>query len=148
MTRSGMVEGNSMIGGPRKTVVKARRLRRTMSPPEVILWHRLRHRPGGFKCRRQHPAGSYVLDFFCSEAKLVIEVDGIAHDFGDRPLSDQVRDKWLEEQNVAVLRIGAGDVTRTPEQVIEWIVARCVERGNPLHRSSSGPPPRSGEETP
>ena len=148
MTRSGMVEGNSpMLAGPRPTVKKARRLRRSMSPPEVVLWHRLRHRPGGFKFRRQHPAGSYILDFFCSEARLAIEVDGIAHDLGNRPDADRVRDKWLGAQGVAVLRISAADVVRTPDQVIEWIVARCVERGHPLHRSSSGPPLRSGEET-
>ena len=75
-----MVEGTSMLHGPQSTVKKARRLRRVMTIPEVILWTRLRQRPGGFKFRRQHPAGPYVLDFFCSEARLAIEVDGMVHD--------------------------------------------------------------------
>ncbi|MEO6042140.1 MAG: DUF559 domain-containing protein [Croceibacterium sp.] len=67
------------------TVRKARRLRREMTLSEVLLWREFRKRPGGLKFRRQHASGDYVLDFFCSDARLAIEVDGIAHDMGDRP---------------------------------------------------------------
>ena len=147
MTRSGMVEGKSMIGGPRKTVVKARALRRSMSSPEVILWHRLRRRPGGFKFRRQHPAGLFVLDFFCAEAKLAIEIDGFSHETEDRNRRDRRRDEWLDRQGIVTLRLSAGDVTRDPDGSVEMIVAGCAARRIPLHRSSSGPPPRAGEET-
>ena len=136
-----------MLCGPKSTVKKARKLRRTMSPPEVILWHRLRRRPGGFKFRRQHPAGEYVLDFFCSDAKLAIEIDGISHNMGERPASDMVRDRWLETKDVLTLRIPAGAVTCSADEVIEWIVASCIERSNPLPQPAAGPPPRSGEET-
>ena len=131
-----------MLCGPKTTVKKARKLRRALSPPEAILWVRLRQRPGGFKLRRQHPAGPYILDFFCSEALLAIEVDGISHEMGDRPAMDEARDRWLAERGVATLRIAAADVSRDANSVIEWIVMRCSERENPLHRSSSGPPPR------
>ena len=136
-----------MLCGPQATVKKARQLRRTMTAPEVILWHRLRRKPGGFKFRRQHPAGGYVLDFFCSEARLAIEVDGIAHEMSDRVASDAVRDRWLETRNVATLRIAAADVARSADQVIEWVVATCVQRCDPLHQPAAGPPPRSEEET-
>ena len=136
-----------MLCGPKSTVKKARKLRRTMSPPEVILWHRLRRRPGGFKFLRQHPAGEYVLDFFCSDAKLAIEVDGIAHEMGGNPAHDAVRDRWLEARHVATLRLPAGAITRSADAVIEWIVAACIERSNPLPQPAAGPPPRSGEET-
>ncbi|MCL6683362.1 endonuclease domain-containing protein [Sphingomonas sp. SE158] len=117
-----------------------------MSPPEIILWQRLRQRPGGFKFRRQHPAGGYVLDFFCSEARLAIEVDGMAHDMGNAPRADEMRDSWLRMRNVQTLRIPASDVSRSPDQVIEWIVNNCVERAGPLHQPPAGPPPRSGED--
>jgi very-short-patch-repair endonuclease len=117
-----------------------------MSPPEVILWQRLRQRPGGFKFRRQHPAGGYVLDFFCSEARLAIEVDGFAHDTGYRPQADEMRDSWLRLRNVETLRVGASQVSRSPDQVIEWIINKCEERAGPLHQPSAGPPPRSGED--
>ena len=143
-----MVEGNAhrMLSGPTQTVQRARRLRRAMSPPEVSLWQRLRQRPGGFKFRRQHPAGDYILDFFCSDARLAIEVDGSVHNMGSNPSADAMRDSWLRLRNVDTLRIPAGDVSRSPDQVVEWIVATCRERVGPLHQPSAGPPPRSGED--
>jgi very-short-patch-repair endonuclease len=64
------------------TTRNARNLRRKMTLPEVILWQWLRQRPDGLKFRRQHPTGPYVLDFFCSDARLAIEVDGEAHSRG------------------------------------------------------------------
>jgi very-short-patch-repair endonuclease len=121
-----------------------------MTWPETMLWQRLRKRPGGLKFRRQHPAGPYVLDFFCSEARMAIEVDGIAHDMGDRPQRDDARDRWLDGQGVGIIRLAAGEITRAPDSVVDSIVGACVERCDPLHRSVplSGPPPRFGEETP
>ncbi|MDB5670096.1 MAG: hypothetical protein JWO25_1055, partial [Alphaproteobacteria bacterium] len=80
-----------MLSGPTPTIRIARGLRREMSLPEVLLWTRLRRRPQGFKFRRQQPAGRYVLDFYCHEAGLAIEVDGEAHDRGDRPQRDAER---------------------------------------------------------
>jgi len=59
----------------------ARRFRRELSLPEKLLWVRIRRSELNF--RRQHPIGEYVLDFYCPAAKLAIEVDGAAHDFGD-----------------------------------------------------------------
>ncbi|MEQ1640549.1 MAG: DUF559 domain-containing protein, partial [Novosphingobium sp.] len=53
-----------MINGPKDTLLRARELRASMSLPEVVLWKELRKRPGGFKFRRQHPAGRYILDFY------------------------------------------------------------------------------------
>jgi very-short-patch-repair endonuclease len=54
-----------MITGPRDTLKRARKLRSEMSLPERMLWRILRERPEGFKFRRQHPAGIYILDFYC-----------------------------------------------------------------------------------
>lgn len=136
-----------MLAGPPKTVKRARTLRRTMSMSEVTLWQRLRTRPDGFKFRRQHPAGYYVLDFFCREAGLAIEIDGISHDMGDRPARDAERDAWLAVQGVATLRIAARDIADDPDRTVEGIVSACRERANPLHHPADGPPPRSGEET-
>ncbi|WP_442680280.1 endonuclease domain-containing protein [Sphingomonas sp. ASY06-1R] len=136
-----------MLAGPSRTVKRARKFRREMSVPDVVLWTRLRLRPGGFKFRRQHPAGSYILDFFCNEAKLAIEVDGASHDMGDRPARDAMRDQWLDREGVDTLRIAAGDVLGDADAVVEVIVAACLQHGNPLHHASHGPPPRSGEET-
>jgi very-short-patch-repair endonuclease len=81
-----------------------------MSLPEVLLWQQLKLRPGGFKFRKQHPAGFYVLDFFCAEAKLAIEIDGEAHDRGDQPAVDAARDRQLLAHGIVTLRIPAHEV--------------------------------------
>ena len=78
---------------PRNTA-KARQLRREMSLPEVLLWNLLRLSPEGVHFRRQHALGKYFLDFYCARAKLCIELDGIAHDMGNRPQRDEVRSCW------------------------------------------------------
>ena len=135
-----------MLCGPKPTVKKARKFRRALSPPEAILWVRLRQRPGGFKFRRQHPAGRFVLDFFCSDARLAIEIDGMSHEMGDRPAMDELRDRWLSDQGVATLRIASSDVSRDANAVAELIVASCIQRCNPLHQPTAGPPPRPGED--
>ena len=74
-----------------RNVAAARRQRANISLPEVLLWNLLRREPEGGKFRRQHPVGVYVLDFYCAEAKVGIEIDGIAHDMGDRPQRDEIR---------------------------------------------------------
>ena len=116
-----------------------------MTLPEVLLWQHLRARPGGFKFRRQHPAGSYVLDFYSAAAGLCIEVDGKAHDMGDNPARDARRDIWLQEQGILTLRILAEDVLRDIEAVSRLIEEECASRSPstslrlvPLPRKSGG----------
>jgi very-short-patch-repair endonuclease len=94
-----------------RTFVRAKSLRRTMSPPEVMLWQYLRgSQLGGLRFRRQHPIGPYILDFYCAELQLAVEVDGQSHDFRSRALADQRRDAWLQSQGVRVARFLASDV--------------------------------------
>jgi very-short-patch-repair endonuclease len=112
-----------------------------MSLPEVLLWRILRSRPGGLKFRRQHPLGFYVLDFFCRDAGLAIEIDGEAHNRGSRPQKDIARDEALCLQGILTLRINAADVLRDLEAVVLHIVEIASERV-PLHQPSAGPPPR------
>ncbi|WP_396594161.1 endonuclease domain-containing protein [Brevundimonas sp. R86498] len=97
-------------------------LRRTLTPPEARLWVHLRGRQlGGLKFRRQHPVGAYVLDFYCAEARLAVEVDGQMHAEADRAEHDLRRTSWLEAQDIAVLRIVAEDVRVTLDGVLEVI---------------------------
>ncbi len=110
------------------TVQRAKRLRRAMSLPEVLLWKNLRGSPQGLRFRNQHPAGDFMLDFFCARANLAVEIDGIAHEMGDRPARDIARDAWLRMHRIDVLRIPARDVLGDPEQVAEGIVTLAAER--------------------
>jgi len=121
-----------MLQGPRETIRRARRLRREMSLPEVLLWQELRKRPAGLKFRKQHPGGPYVGDFFCHAARLVIEVDGEGHERGDRPRRDAARDAWFAERRFAVMRIPAEEVLSNLEGVVQGIVARALENPPPL----------------
>ena len=109
------------------TVEKARRLRRQMTQPEVMLWQHLRAHPSALKFRRQHPIGPYVADFYCPSAKLVIEIDGAAHDVEAVALRDEKRDVFLASRGVAVLRIPASEVYVDLEAVLAGIIARTRE---------------------
>ena len=128
------------------TVYQARQLRRRMSPSEVRLWRVLRLRPEGLQFRRQHPFGPFVFDFFCKAAGLAIEVDGLAHEFGDNPVRDMRRDLWAREQGIETMRISAEDVRRNLEGVVIHIVNRCVERTPPPHFVRSPSPSNDGED--
>jgi very-short-patch-repair endonuclease len=117
--------------------MRARTLRREMSKPEAALWRELRKRPGGFKFRRQHPAGRFTLDFYCAAAKLCIEVDGDSHSAGDRPLRDIARDRFLAQNRVETVRIPAREVLTNMEGVVAYIVQYAAAR-IPLNRAADG----------
>ena len=114
---------------PSRTINKARRLRRTMSPPEARLWTRLRQRtPGQPDFRRQHPLGPYVLDFCCPAAKLAVEIDGWSHSTGDQPRHAEQRDAGLAERGVTTLRIAAAEVMQCFDETVERILQAARER--------------------
>ena len=143
-----------MITGPRETIKRARKLRSEMSLPEVLLWREMQKRPGGFKFRRQHAAGHFILDFYCASVKLAIEVDGIAHDNATAAKKDEARSAFLRTQHVATLRIPATVVLNEIEVAVVRIVEVCKHRAEklallrpvPLHHPADGPPPRAGED--
>ena len=125
----------------------ARHQRRKMSLPEALLWQRLRRSPCGIGFRRQHPIGPYVLDFYCPAARLAIEIDGRAHDMGDRPERDEVRNAWLAARGLRIARIAAREVLRDPDAVAEMLVKACRAAQDPSTiRCADGPPPRSPRE--
>jgi very-short-patch-repair endonuclease len=96
-----------------------------MSLPEVLLWNLLRKSPDGVHFRRQERCDNYILDFYCAKAKVCIEIDGIAHDMGDRLGRDTYRDNWLVRQGIEVLRIPASDVLKSPEEIAKAVVRYC-----------------------
>ena len=137
-----------MLHGPKSTQRRAKSLRSEMSLPEVLLWQALRTRPGGLKFRRQHPAGRYVLDFFCAQLRLAVEIDGEAHNRDERSVQDGKRDAQLRAQGVRVLRVPASDVLADVGGVVERILAEAsrILGERPLHHAPHGPPPLPGED--
>ncbi|HEX8570118.1 MAG TPA: DUF559 domain-containing protein [Caulobacteraceae bacterium] len=119
----GRLKAGDMRAPPR-TIQKAKALRRELTPPEVVLWAHLRaRRLHGLHFRKQHPVGPYVLDFYCSAARLAVEVDSEIHAVGDRPLRDARRDAWLDDQRIRTLRVTAGDVASNIDGVLQGIAA-------------------------
>lgn len=128
-----------------KALKAAKRLRAEMSLPEILLWQRLRGKPMGVKFRNQHPMGGYVADFYCAGRRLIVEVDGIAHDMGNRPERDARRDDWLRRSGIQVIRIPATDVLRDPDGVAAGVVALCMDAPFPS-AASRLPPFPEGED--
>ncbi|WP_082387688.1 endonuclease domain-containing protein [Leptolinea tardivitalis] len=110
-----------------ESLSRARELRRQMTYPERRLWSVLRDREiSCWKWRRQHPKGIYILDFFCHEAGLVVEVDGDSH--AGQEEYDANRTEWLEEQGLRVIRFTNDDVLKNLDGVMEEILRVCQER--------------------
>ena len=88
------------------TTARARQLRRDQTWAEKKLWRLLRERRfAGYKFRRQHPFDQYFLDFYCPEARLVIELDGGGHGHPEQQAHDAARDALLRAQGIEVKRI-------------------------------------------
>ena len=83
-----------------------------MTDAETKIWQRLRaHRLSGFSFRRQFPVGSYVVDFVCLDARLIIEIDGGQHE-SDQAAYDAKRDTWLRGEGFRILRFWNNDVLK------------------------------------
>jgi very-short-patch-repair endonuclease len=110
---------------PGKTKI-ARRLRRDGTDVERRLWQHLRNgQLGDAQFRRQHPAGRYVLDFYCPALALAVELDGGQH--AEAGTRDRERDRWLKQKGVTVLRFWNSDVTENLDGVLEVIAAKIGE---------------------
>jgi very-short-patch-repair endonuclease len=120
-----------------------RRLRSNMTGPETRLWSKLRARQlQGLKFRRQHGIGPYIVDFYCSEQSLVIEVDGDSHADPDQTLKDQLRDNYLQSLGLRVIRYYNDDIVKNLEGILEDLSEK-VSSGSTSPRRSLR---RRGEE--
>lgn len=110
-------------------VTRAQRLRKTPTVAEVRFWRLIAPlRFGGYHFRKQVPLGSYVVDFACHQAKLVVEVDGDTHYVGAAPDKDAIRNRSLAEHGYLTLRFTNNDVMTNPEGVYFTLVSALAER--------------------
>ena len=108
---------------------RARRLRRDATDAERALWRRLRGKQlEGLKFRRQHAVGRFVLDFYCHECRLAVELDGGQHGEAAHRRRDDTRTAFLERKGVAVLRYSNLEVLQETEAVLEDLRRRAVAR--------------------
>ena len=118
-------------------------LRKNMTSAEAALWKALRSRgAGGYKFRRQHGIGPYVLDFYCPALRLCIELDGSSHDY--RFDYDEQRTKFLGEQGIWVVRFRNEQIWASVNGVVAEIIriGREIEQvTDPVTDPSPNPSP-------
>ena len=85
-----------------------RLLRNKLTPEEAILWNLIKNNKLGYKFRRQHSAGNFVMDFYCATKRLAIELDGGQH--LDNQEADQERTNYLESVGIKVIRFWNGEI--------------------------------------
>jgi very-short-patch-repair endonuclease len=124
----------------------AREMRRAPTRAEARMWRWLRTQRLGYKFRRQVPIGPFIVDFYCAELKLVIELDGRHHANLEMAVYDDARTTDLKLMGLRVFRI-PNEEFRDPEMVgkqIAWMIEQCG--GRPPHPPSApSPPPGGGE---
>src|SRR5262245_49654783 len=140
------VRGNG-VARKRKPINVARALRKRNIPAEGLLWKALRNRAlAGFKFRRQHPIGPYIVDFASVACKVIVEADGESH--VEAKEADEKRTMFLADQGWHVLRFWNSDVYDDLDSVKEAIYCACAERAKtniPLTPIPSPPPAEAGE---
>ncbi|MBU3057286.1 endonuclease domain-containing protein [Pseudomonas indica] len=118
----------------------AQHLRHDQTDCERRLWHHLRNRQlGGFKFRRQYPCPPYVLDFYCADCRLAVELDGGQHYDDEGRAKDRVRSEFLASRGIRVIRFGNHDVLGNFETVLEVIFEACREFAHSSAPSASNP---------
>ncbi len=121
-----MIEGATQ---PQKLTTLARNLRKRDTWAEQLMWRWLRDRRfSDYKFRRQHVFGEHILDFFCLEAWLDIELDGSQHGFPAQRSADAERDAWLEARGIKVLRFWNSRLRREKDAIRNTIWQVLQER--------------------
>jgi 5-methyltetrahydrofolate--homocysteine methyltransferase len=106
-----------------KYVLAARKLRQEETEAEAMLWDALRgKRLNGLKFRRQHPYEKTILDFFCVDHQLVVELDGSIHNLPDQFESDEERTKFLNDHGLKVIRFRNEEILKNLPAVLQRIV--------------------------
>jgi very-short-patch-repair endonuclease len=118
----------------------ARTMRGEPTNAERLLWWRLRRERLGVHFRRQHRLHGFIVDFYCDEAKLAIELDGGGHNEDETRAYDEWRSRMLEEHGITVLRFWNPEVERSTDAVMERIWYQ-IQMRTPL---PALPPPGGG----
>ena len=124
----------------------SKHLRKAMTPAEYLLWQLIRNRQRcNAKFRRQYAKGVYLLDFYCPEAKLCVECDGLPHFTPEGIEKDRIRTQWLKLQGIEVIRFTSQDIEQDTQRVPRDI-DNCFETVTQTGITSSSPNPFSSDD--
>jgi very-short-patch-repair endonuclease len=119
-------------------VSKARLLRNNMTRAEIILWSRLREKKiNGYKFRRQQPIFDYIVDFYCPQLKLIIEVDGEIHSLNENSKYDLKRDNILKINGYHIIRLTNLEIETELNSTINKIISFISEILSPCEGDHS-----------
>jgi very-short-patch-repair endonuclease len=122
-----MLYNNQEITTPKYVITLARENRMQLTESEKILWFYLKNRKlNGFRFRCQHPVYRYILDFYCHEVQLAIEVDGRIHN--QQKEYDEYRDAFLKNIGITTIRFDAEDVVNNTSQVVNEILISILNK--------------------
>jgi Uncharacterized protein conserved in bacteria len=127
--------------GNRELVRRARVLRSNMTKAEIILWSRLRSKQiNGYKFRRQQPLLDYIVDFYCVDLKLIIEVDGEIHFLSEKTNYDSKRNNMLKANGYNIIHLSNFEIETEINSTINKIISYISENLSPFqgdHRGSN-----------
>ncbi|MGN6619044.1 MAG: acetylglutamate kinase [Ilyomonas sp.] len=115
------MKDNMFYGATNLIFQRATELRNTMTPSEEAMWNELHINRWKLKFRRQHPIANYIVDFYCHQLKLVIELDGSVHELDDVKRNDAERETYLTGLGLTVLRFNNEEVFKHKEAVLNKI---------------------------
>ena len=121
---------------------RARQLRKNTTWAEKVLWRHLRaRRTENCKFRRQYPEGPYILDFFCSELSLAIEMDGSEHGLPERAQRDRTRDEYLNNRGIRVIRFWNFQIRENLDGILQRVRMEIDKRRAELNNPHPNPLP-------
>jgi very-short-patch-repair endonuclease len=105
-----------------KELVNIRRVLRNNPPrAEILIWKYIKNSLLGYKFRRQHSIGKYIVDFYCPELKLAIEIDGPIHDEPEKVSHDNEKSEYILSKNIQIIRIDNKETYTNIDRTIEYI---------------------------
>jgi very-short-patch-repair endonuclease len=119
-----------------KSMASAKRLRRHLSLPEMLLWRLFRLNRRELRFRKQHAIGPFIADFYCPAAKMVIEIDGAVHNERQEP--DGRRDAYMASLGLTVIRVPAAEVLADPRGVADGLYRLCESVAGPSTTQPEG----------
>jgi very-short-patch-repair endonuclease len=129
-----------MLEDNRKLRQFAKQMRREATTAEKTAWRVLRNRRlTGFKFRRQHPFGKYILDCYCPSAKVVVELDGDSHATPEGQVADAERTRYLEVRGILVLRFWNSEIAENQDAIADTIAEVCAARVKTRHMAYPRP---------
>jgi very-short-patch-repair endonuclease len=119
---------------------KARTLRKNSTLSEIILWKNIKNKSLGYEFHRQLPVDEFIVDFYCHELKLAIEIDGYTHDYNFE--NDETRQRKLEEHGISFIRFSDNDVKCNLNDVLralEIVILDLEQKKLKINKENTSP---------